>query len=771
MASLLSVLLCVTMLIGTTFAWFTDSVTSGGNIIKSGTLDVEMYYKDLNDTDWSTVETGNTDPKFFIDAQGNDILWEPGVMSYAQFKIANVGTLALKYNFVMNSTHNELETSGVKHNLEEVIKVKVLEGSVAPTRSDIEGYDGWGDFASFADSGYLLPKGQTGAEKEFTVVLYWAPTGSDNLYNAHNGGFVSDYDANQDNNYLWINASLKLIATQYTYEDDSFDENYDRFATYTQSEDSATVPINNTTESFVAISVAPAPLFGDTEVTFPAASFDTNAHELKVTAQVDSLGVAANVTGFQVNSDSQLASATVTLTATVDGTAVTSFNDQYVTVETYISKGLHNVTVTYNGEGEAPKNVQYDPVTGLLSFETNHFSEWTVWCELNPAAAEVKDYVYDDPTKTVTVNTPAGLAWVARMVNTNDETWNWFGGMTVKLGADIDLAGALWVPIGNASTFDGNFDGAGHTVKNMRMNVYEQEEDYVGVDKATIKRCFGLFGYATGGTIKNLTVDSAWVFSEGKPIGAVAGVASGGTTFENITVKNCTLNGYQNGTGGVVGNAYNMGEGGNTELILRNITVDETNVFTTNYRSPDTLIGGLIGQVYPSWNGTMTTVISNCTVSAKIMALNDVVANYQYYRYRNSGMLIGTLRDIDMDAEGFNPLNYIHIDNVNVIYDTWNQQRYCEFHEASHPSYSGEGDWKFFRIDEDDNGNHAATYVREAGTVVVADMNQHYHYEDETHDVLLVFDQLIGAGTGGTCVRTIEGVNVTYLNGSEPQND
>ncbi|MBR2977294.1 MAG: SipW-dependent-type signal peptide-containing protein, partial [Oscillospiraceae bacterium] len=40
--SLLSLLLCVSMLLGTTFAWFTDSVASTGNIIKSGTLDVEM---------------------------------------------------------------------------------------------------------------------------------------------------------------------------------------------------------------------------------------------------------------------------------------------------------------------------------------------------------------------------------------------------------------------------------------------------------------------------------------------------------------------------------------------------------------------------------------------------------------------------------------------------------------------------------------------------------------------------------------------------------
>ena len=45
-ASVLSLVLCFTMLLGTTFAWFTDSVTSSNNIIKAGNLDVEMYWAD-----------------------------------------------------------------------------------------------------------------------------------------------------------------------------------------------------------------------------------------------------------------------------------------------------------------------------------------------------------------------------------------------------------------------------------------------------------------------------------------------------------------------------------------------------------------------------------------------------------------------------------------------------------------------------------------------------------------------------------------------------
>ena len=61
-ASVMALFLCFTMLLGTTFAWFTDSVTSGNNIIKSGTLDVEMYWADGTEAPdsatWTDASTG-----------------------------------------------------------------------------------------------------------------------------------------------------------------------------------------------------------------------------------------------------------------------------------------------------------------------------------------------------------------------------------------------------------------------------------------------------------------------------------------------------------------------------------------------------------------------------------------------------------------------------------------------------------------------------------------------------------------------------------------
>ena len=52
--SVLSMVLCVSMLMGTTFAWFTDSVTSANNIIKSGNLDLEVEYT-LDGENWKAA--------------------------------------------------------------------------------------------------------------------------------------------------------------------------------------------------------------------------------------------------------------------------------------------------------------------------------------------------------------------------------------------------------------------------------------------------------------------------------------------------------------------------------------------------------------------------------------------------------------------------------------------------------------------------------------------------------------------------------------------
>ena len=95
-ASIISLCMCVAALAGTTFAWFTDSVTSNGNVIKSGTLDVGFYWakgtEDPASVNWTDAKDG---------AIFNNTLWEPGYTEARHIKIANEGTLALRYSLAI----------------------------------------------------------------------------------------------------------------------------------------------------------------------------------------------------------------------------------------------------------------------------------------------------------------------------------------------------------------------------------------------------------------------------------------------------------------------------------------------------------------------------------------------------------------------------------------------------------------------------------------------------------------------------------------------
>ena len=89
----MALLLSFTMLIGTTYAWFTDSVSSANNTIAAGSLDVSLEY--WNGNDWADVEGSS-------ELFDKNALWEPGYCQVVYLKIANEGTLALRYNLGVN---------------------------------------------------------------------------------------------------------------------------------------------------------------------------------------------------------------------------------------------------------------------------------------------------------------------------------------------------------------------------------------------------------------------------------------------------------------------------------------------------------------------------------------------------------------------------------------------------------------------------------------------------------------------------------------------
>ena len=102
--SVLSLLLCISMLVGSTFAWFTDSVVSANNILKSGNLDVVLEYKtNWNDT-WTEVKP---DTKLFSD----EARYEPGYTEVVFLRVSNAGSLALKYQLKVNILSEKASTN------------------------------------------------------------------------------------------------------------------------------------------------------------------------------------------------------------------------------------------------------------------------------------------------------------------------------------------------------------------------------------------------------------------------------------------------------------------------------------------------------------------------------------------------------------------------------------------------------------------------------------------------------------------------------------
>ena len=110
--SLFALFLCIVLLIGTTFAWFTDTASTGVNKIQSGKLDVELQY-DNNGT-WENAEGKTLDFQKAKGAKNEAILWEPGcTYELPQIKVVNKGNLALKYTVKVTGVEGDQKLNEV----------------------------------------------------------------------------------------------------------------------------------------------------------------------------------------------------------------------------------------------------------------------------------------------------------------------------------------------------------------------------------------------------------------------------------------------------------------------------------------------------------------------------------------------------------------------------------------------------------------------------------------------------------------------------------
>ena len=227
LVSATALILSIAMLVGTTFAWFTDKVTSGRNIIKAGNLDVTLEY--FKDGTWEDVKD-STD--LF---QTN--LWEPGSTDVVYLKVSNIGSLALKYKFAVTNGVNVVDNGPIK--LSEILKYGIICSDAQ------QSFDR--DAARAAVAGNPLTLNTytndihlgVGETKFYAVVVYM-PEETGNEANYVTGTTPPS-----------IEMGINLVATQDTVENDSYGNDYDKDATYP-----AVYPLGFTEDSFDAGQVA-----------------------------------------------------------------------------------------------------------------------------------------------------------------------------------------------------------------------------------------------------------------------------------------------------------------------------------------------------------------------------------------------------------------------------------------------------------------------------------------------------------------------------------
>ena len=214
LTSIMALVMCVVMLVGTTFAWFTDTASTGVNKIQAGNLDVKLMYS----TDMQTWKEATDQTKLFDD----NALWEPGYTQVVYLKVVNAGNLALKYEagFSKNYTSNRgKNVNGDWYRVDNYLKIGTAE-----TATKFENREAvWSAIAAtektLAKDVMLTNDWVTlGAREEsepFAVAIYM-PTSVGNEANAsrHRPSSVSGL-------------GIEVRATQATVENDSFGADYD----------------------------------------------------------------------------------------------------------------------------------------------------------------------------------------------------------------------------------------------------------------------------------------------------------------------------------------------------------------------------------------------------------------------------------------------------------------------------------------------------------------------------------------------------------------
>ena len=538
------------MLVGATFAWFTDTASTNVNKIQAGNLDVALEMQNA-DGKWVSAEGKTLDFVKAADAKGEAILWEPGcTYELPALRIRNNGNLALKYKVIITGINGSAKLN------------TVIDWTI-------------GDVAMGAEQ--HLAAGESNA---FTIK-----------------GHMQESAGNEYMNESIDGIAITVVATQDTVESDSFGNTYDANATY------PVVAVGD-------VNIDGDTVLKDKEedhtiqVTVPAGALDEGVQSLKL-----EVVKSATPAGVKVASTESSQSYEVTM-KDQSGNAV-STNGTLMMVEMNVGKNRTALKLYHDGEKMAKDNgtltdaadhYVYDAATGYVTMKVSHFSPFTAvfardyWTD---HAADGYATPVDTANKVVTVASAEELALFAKEVTDDGKNYS---GYTLNLANDVDLGEYLWKPINGYNRLSGIVvNGNGHTIRNMKVRGCTNSSVYGA----------GFIGDINGAvTVKNIAFDGADVFfvNYAKPQfagnvgGVVLGYTYGTTLFENVSVTNSSIWGF-----GKIGILLGMGADPGVKVTFKDC-VSKNNTIHAAYD-----MGGLAGMIQRG-NGVDNASVENCTV-------------------------------------------------------------------------------------------------------------------------------------------------------------
>ena len=550
LGSVMAMVLCLAMLVGATFAWFTDTASTGVNKIQAGNLDVVLEMQNA-DGKWVSAEGKTLDFVKAAGAENEAILWEPGcTYTLPELRVVNNGNLALKYKVAITGINGSAKLN------------EAIEWTI-------------GDVAMGAEQ--HLAAGESNA---FTIK-----------------GHMKESAGNEYMNESIDGIAITVVATQDTVESDSFDKDYDAGAEYPVV---AVANVNTNGDTVLKDKEEDHTI----QVTVPAGALDEGVQSLKL-----EVVKSATPAGVQVASTESSQSYEVTMKDQSGN--VVSTNGTLMTVEMNVGKNRTALKLYHDGEKmtndigtltDAADHYVYDAATGYVTMKVSHFSPFTAvfardyWTD---HAADGYATPVDTANKVVTVSSAEELALFAKEVTDDGKNYS---GYTLNLTNDVDLGEYLWKPINGYKRLSGIVvNGNGHTIRNMKVRGCTNSSVYGA----------GFIGDINGAvTVKDIAFDGADVFfvNYAKPQfagnvgGIVLGYTYGTTLFENVSVTNSSIWGF-----GKIGILLGMGADPGVKVTFKDC-VSKNNTIHAAYD-----MGGLAGMIQRG-SGADNASVENCTV-------------------------------------------------------------------------------------------------------------------------------------------------------------